>query len=61
MERGDTVLLSKKAGRSPALNDNEHQDEEEYGEEEEIAMHELDITNENKDKFNMKFLDGNLE
>jgi hypothetical protein len=36
MERGDTVVASKKIGRSTALNEHDEEDEE-YGEEEEGA------------------------
>ena len=45
MERGDTVVASKKAGRSNALNDHEEDDDQEYGEEE-GALHGVGTTNE---------------
>jgi hypothetical protein len=60
MERGDTVVASKKVGRSNPLNDHEEEDDQEYGEEE-GALHGVGTTNEILDKFNIKFLDGNLE
>jgi hypothetical protein len=37
MERGDTVVASKKIGRSTALNNHDEEDDEEYGEEEEAS------------------------
>ena len=61
MERADTVLSLKKGRKGTALNDLEEEDEDEYGEEKEGAQNEHGTTNDNKDKFNMKFLDGNLE
>jgi hypothetical protein len=45
MERGDTVVASKKAGRSNALNDHQEENDEEYGDEE-GALHGVGTTNE---------------